>query len=299
MPPGSAPLRGGIGCSNCVVRQVLGGHGRVPGGLLFAQGIAEDQQLAQTGREGDLGPLPRRHQPPIEGADGRIGARGGEGRHIKHRADGGAAAPDAAAAAPGPAVAIERGDADEGGNLPLREGSEFGELRRQGRAGNGTDPRDAAEPGSAGAQAGIGLQLNGDLCVESGQAVAQPRQVGVHVGAEEGRGQGAPLLLGDPVGEELAPAGDQGVPVLAGGCTSAAKRASTRASSRSVLARLLRRRAKSRTWRGLPTTAGSPAARIAAGGFQHEAGGRPGLRPADEAGVAAGVLATRQASPVG
>lgn len=89
------------------------------------KGIAEDEQLAHAGGEGHLGPLAGRDEPLIEGAVGRIGAGGRDGIHVEGGPDGGPAAPDAVAAAPGAAVAIEVDDADQGGQLSAREDAEF------------------------------------------------------------------------------------------------------------------------------------------------------------------------------
>lgn len=57
-----------------MLRQGLGGCGRVPRDLLFTKGIAEDEQLAHSGGEHHLEPLSRHDEPPIKDSGGWIGA---------------------------------------------------------------------------------------------------------------------------------------------------------------------------------------------------------------------------------
>ena len=120
------------------VATVFGGqglaHGRVPHGLLFAEGIAEHEELAHAGGEGHELGLAGRDEALVEGAEARVGPAGGKRGHIERGADRRAPTPDGAAPAPGAAVAIERGDADEGGDLRLVELPSGGQL--QGVAGD-------------------------------------------------------------------------------------------------------------------------------------------------------------------
>ena len=134
------------------------------------------------------------------------------------------------------------------------------------------------------------------------QALGEPGQVSVDVGPDHGRGQRAPLLLGDPSRQELAPAGDQGVQFLTGG-------RGARAERRLDLGREARQHLRVHVVRlGQDVAAAGEVAHlariahdhrqpggmqrrihgalVAAGGFQHQAGGVVGLGPADQAGVA-------------
>ena len=147
----------------------------------------------QAVRATSLG-LPGRDEALVEGAEARVGPAGGKRGHIERGADDRrAATPDRAAAAPGAAVPIERGDADEGGDLFLVERAELGQFRQQGVAGDRPDAGDALQPGGPRAQPRLGLDGGGELRVEVGQAVGQPGEVGIDVG------RGGPAGLGGAV----------------------------------------------------------------------------------------------------
>ena len=77
-PPTASPTEV---CPGSCVATVLGwqvqeGHGGVPEDLVFAEGIAENEQLAHAGGEGHLGPLANERPPPIHrrgiGPSGRV-----------------------------------------------------------------------------------------------------------------------------------------------------------------------------------------------------------------------------------
>ena len=251
--------------SNCVGRQALG-HGRIPGGLLLAEGVAEDEQLAHAGDEGHLGRLAGGDEALVVAPQAGIEARGGQGGHVQDSADRGAPAPAAAAPAPGAAVAIEGRHPDQRGDLLAGAGAEFGHFGQQGRGGHGADAGDAPQAGGAGLQLGIGLQGGRHLPVQLAELGPQQGQVGVPARPAGGGRLAAPVLGGHPQLHQLAALPHQGPQVLDGlrGLgpnrrshvgREAGQHAGTR---RSVLARVPWARAKSRVWRGLTTTTGSP-----------------------------------------
>ena len=59
------------------------GHGGVPGGLRAAEGVAEDQQLAQAGGERDLGRFASGDEALVEGLDAGVVAGGRQGGHVE------------------------------------------------------------------------------------------------------------------------------------------------------------------------------------------------------------------------
>ena len=88
------------------------GHGGIPGGLLLAEDVAEDEDLTQAGNERDFGWLAGRDKALVAGAQAGIAVRGGLGGHVQHSADRGPAAPAVSAPAPGAAVAVEGDQTD-------------------------------------------------------------------------------------------------------------------------------------------------------------------------------------------
>lgn len=70
---------------------------------------------------------------------------GNQGRHIQYPPNGGATAPAGAAAPPGAAVAIERGDPDQGRQLFGGQCAEFGEFCQEGSAHHGANARHATQ----------------------------------------------------------------------------------------------------------------------------------------------------------
>ena len=79
----------------------------VPRLLVLDQGMENRQELAHTGREGDLGGFPGGAQAMVEGRHNRVVPDGGDGGHVEHGAHVGAAAPDGAAPPEGPAVVVQ------------------------------------------------------------------------------------------------------------------------------------------------------------------------------------------------
>ena len=82
--------------------------------------------MVRSFRADEFGLFADRFEALVEELDYRVAADGGQGGHVEGAADTGAAAGDMAAAAHFADVAIDRGEADEGGNLAVDERAEFG-----------------------------------------------------------------------------------------------------------------------------------------------------------------------------
>jgi hypothetical protein len=136
-----------------------------------------------------------------------------------------------------------------------------------------------------------------EVPLDLGQGLAQPAQVGVDPPVQGRLGGVPPVALGDQHLEQLAPARHQAPEVpgglvgqgRTGGRTASAKRAITAASRRSVLASRPVARAKARTWRGLTTATGRPAAARAAAG-------RTSIPPVASSTTSAGASAARRST---
>src|SRR5712672_3967247 len=99
-------------------------------------GIEDDDELSHAGGERLLAGFSGGSELDVVGRDDGIGAAGDQGRHKQSSAHGRAAAGDGAAPAHRAAVAVDRRDTDEGGDLAAIEAAEFGQLGDQGAQGS-------------------------------------------------------------------------------------------------------------------------------------------------------------------
>ena len=102
--------------------------------LVSEDGVEDDDEPAHAGHEGLLAGFAGGPELGVVSGDDRIGAAGDQSPHVGRRAHGGVAAGDSAAAAQRAAVAIDRRDPDQGGDLAAVEMAEFGQLGDQGNA---------------------------------------------------------------------------------------------------------------------------------------------------------------------
>src|SRR5919199_695741 len=108
---------------------------RTPGGALTQDRVQNEEQLVHTGRKGDLLGFAGSAQALVEGADDGIVPRGDQRSQVQGRAHPGPSASDDAPAAQRAALTVERGDADEGGDLLAAEPAQRGQLSEQGEGG--------------------------------------------------------------------------------------------------------------------------------------------------------------------
>ncbi len=173
--------------------------------------IQDEQQLMHTRRQRHLRGLAGRPQPGVERLNHRIAAAGGQGPHIEHRPDRRAPARHRAATPLGPAVPVERGHPDQGGDLLAIQGAQLRETGEQG-------PREhRAHPGRALQQLLLRApdrtlpDRAAELVVQGGQAPIEPGQVRLDLLAHRLEGAAEAVLLGRAHREELPTARQQGV----------------------------------------------------------------------------------------
>jgi len=181
----------------------------IPGRLMFKHGVDDRQQLAHAGHEGYLLGFAGRQQSLVERADHRIEPRGDDCCHIQGGPDTGAPSPDSATAPQGPAITIERGDADQCGNLFLREGAQFREIRQQRGGQDRTDARHTAQQR---------LLLSPDWTLANGlgqigisllQGPFKPRDMGAQILPDGGAGTHQAVFFSCQHLDELLPARHQ------------------------------------------------------------------------------------------
>ena len=204
----------------------------------------------------------------VAGLGGRLVADRGHGGHVEQVAGLGAATTDGAAAAVLAGVAVEGGEAEEGGGLAAAEAAEFGHGGAEGGGVDGAEAWDRLDDGVATGEFGVGSDAvahaavaGSDVGLEGfGDGAEAAGGLGVELGGE--LAEGAELL------EELAAEGEQVIEQLevvrlGGGVASRPsrrpKRASMAASTRSFLASLPMASAKRRERKGLTRTVSRPA----------------------------------------
>src|SRR5690242_20613362 len=122
--------------SNCVG---CSGRLELPGGAVAEHCVEHGDHLAHDGDDDDLGLFAGGGETIAEGLEGWVIAAGAEGGHVEDVADRPAASVDAAAAFELAAVAVIRGETDEGGDLLA---AHVAELRQPGDEAEGEDRSD-------------------------------------------------------------------------------------------------------------------------------------------------------------
>ena len=107
----------------------------VPVGICFDECVEDDEEFSHTGDEDDLERFALVFESLGEAADDRIATPCGEGGHVRHAADRGSSSPDGAFAMKAPAVSIEGGQTDQGGDFLPVERAEFREFGQQRNGG--------------------------------------------------------------------------------------------------------------------------------------------------------------------
>ena len=140
--------------------------------------------------------------------DGFAADRGGGG-HVEQVARVEATATDAAVAAVLAGVAVEGGEAEQGGRLAAVEAAEFGHVGTEAGGIDGAEAGDRADDGSAVGERGVG----GDAGLHAGIAVgdggAQSVDGRMRAGGGLGIEFGTELAEGVELADELAAAGEQ------------------------------------------------------------------------------------------
>src|SRR5437762_14050383 len=107
---------------------------RTPVTIVANQAVEQSQQLAHARGDGDLERFAGSPKTLVECLDERIAAAGGKCSHVQRAANRSAAAADGPFAAKRAGVAVERRQADEGGDLLAIELAQFRQLGDERRS---------------------------------------------------------------------------------------------------------------------------------------------------------------------
>ncbi len=217
--------------------------GRLPRGFCLEHRVQDRQQFAHTGGQGDLGRFAGRPQPLVERFDHGITPAGGDRGHVQHRPDPGPPAEDHA---PPPAlarIAIERADPNQRADLPPVQGPQFGQRGQQGHRSHRADAGDAAQQSSCSRQ--IGLARTGPARHRRGSSDAlRASQWSSGYPSASGMGAGQAFFSAVNISTNWRRRWSSAASAWVsssfhgrGAADRVAKRASTRASKASVLAR--------------------------------------------------------------
>ncbi len=181
-----------------------------PRGSVSEDSVEDCEELSCDGGEGSLFGFSLRDQVAIEAFEGWVMPGGGEGSHVEGCADVGASSPYGSLSAHGSAVAVEGRDADERGDAPSAEGSEFGEIGDQGSCGGVTDPGNAFEEVLGLAPCGGFADRIAELGFEVGEFALQGGEHAVDAADRATACEAPPAVsLRGHHRDDLAPPGDQ------------------------------------------------------------------------------------------
>src|SRR6266446_3882184 len=240
----------------------------LPMSFVVKHGIENNEELAHTGDERGLGVLTVGAQPQIESSDGGIAAHSRHRRHIQDAPHLCASAPDTTTAPHISTVAVEWCETSQCGDLLAIEHSQFRQLREQSTREHLADPGHGALNSSRSRHKGVS-RINSASSASrpesrfSNQRMCSSMLRCKTLGARARRCFSA-VSISINWRRRVTSASSAWACSFtngrASGRTASPKRASTSASSRSVLASLPVARAKSRTCRGLTIATAIPAA---------------------------------------
>ena len=189
---------------------------------MLEHGVADNEQLAHAGCEGQLLRLTSIQKPLVEVPYEGVEAAGYQRSHVQGGSDPGASTPDGAFAPQRAAVPVEGSHTHQGGDLPAVQRAQ---LRQVGQEGEGELFSHAGD----GAQEVILLPSYGTLTESLTQALVQivqlliePCNVSLDAGTDGNGGGAQAVLLRDQHGHHLVPAGSQGVEGLSLGVSKRA-----------------------------------------------------------------------------
>ncbi len=181
----AAVSRGGL--------QFAGGRRGLPEAVLAQEGVEQAGESAHDGNEGDLVRLAGGGEALVAVLGGRFPADRGQGCHVEQMARLGAAA----AVLSG--VAVEGGEAEQGGGLAAAKGAELGHVSAEAGGVDGTEAGDRLDDGVAAGELGVGSDALAHAAVAVGDVGLEGRE----------RGAGAASGLGVEFGAELAAEDEQ------------------------------------------------------------------------------------------
>ncbi len=134
-------------------------------------------ELSHDGDDGQLDGLSTGEEGLVEGFEAGVVALGGEAGEVEHPPDAGPAAGDEAQALPLAAVAVEGGDAGEGGGLAPAHLSQLGHADGQAGGDDGTEAGDGEQQPEAGCKVLVGLEGLEHLGEQAGLEALQAGQL--------------------------------------------------------------------------------------------------------------------------
>jgi len=185
----------------------------------FDEAIGLDEEFAHEGDQGDFARFASLAEAVVEAGEERMVLGGDQSGHVEGFADGGSAAPDFSPAAPLAAVAVEGGQAGQGGDLASVQLPQLGQVSHQLEGRIPSDSGDGLED-SDGLTERLGLlEEEADLVVQLVQKLIEGLEEGVDLLANEvGGGIAQPTTLPMDLLQELISSLDQfdQLPVLWG-----------------------------------------------------------------------------------
>ena len=197
----AAVSRGGL--------QFAGGRGGLPEAVLAQEGVEQAGESAHDGNEGDLVRLAAGDEALVAGLGGRFPAHRGQGCHVEQMARLGAAAADGAVAAVLSGVAVEGGEAEQGGGLAAAKGAELGHVSAEAGGVDGTEAGDRLDDGVAAGELGVGSDALAHAAVAVGDVGLEGLERGAGAGSGLGVEFGAELAESAELLEELAAEDEQ------------------------------------------------------------------------------------------
>lgn len=162
---------------------------------MFEHRVQDDQQFADAGRQRHFLGFSRRRQALTERLDARIEARGHDRCHIEGRPHLCPSTPDCPLPPQRAAIAIERGHADQGGDLIVRQRPQLWQIRQQCGLQDRADAGHAPQQLLLSAPEGTLPNGLGQISVRLVEHSFQPGDVGRQLLVDHRTGTGQAVLL--------------------------------------------------------------------------------------------------------
>ena len=177
---------------------------------MFDHRIKNREQLAHASNQRDFENFALCRQTIVEVPNHRVTPGGDQGSHVQSTAHRGSAAPDGAPTFERAAVAVERGDANQRGDLFAIKGSELREFGEQGSAGDRTNAGRSAQQLLVLFPDRALLDGSVEILVGAMEFLFQPADVSVDALCDGLGGHRNPVVLGTDHLEDLSAARGEG-----------------------------------------------------------------------------------------
>ncbi len=180
-----------------------------PEAVCAEEGVEQAGKLAHDSDESNFVRFAVGGEALVAGLGGRLVANRGHGGHVEQVAGLGAATTDGAAAAVLAGVAVEGGEAEEGGGLAAAEAAEFGHGGAEGGGVDGAEAGDRLDDGVATGECGVGSDAVAHAAVAGSDVGLQGLEGGAEAAGGLGVEFGGELAEGAELLEEFAAEGEQ------------------------------------------------------------------------------------------